>query len=605
MTRAAPLRALLLALGLAACGDGGGVVGSRALNRCDTDDACREGVCDLTSHRCVAVARTEVFFRVVPPETVAGLSDALPTLTPPRSLRTGAVVDLALRTRRTVYGIVAAQRESDATGAPDLLAATVRFTPADGPDVMSPVEVVSQAQPLPGLGNDVAPHTWAAALTDGTYDVLVRPAQALRGTVPPRFERDFDVRSDRVLQRFDIVYPASYTRWSGTLRTRAGAVAGGLSVRVVDPARNNVEVSTVSLTGAADGDAPGAFSVAMAPGAPQEWSLRVTSNVNAHAGLVVELPKAVCARLDPTGRDVAVELPTDLGLPVSAATLPAGPPTDPSPRCTGCVRVSGTVEAAALNGPRRGLRGATVTLHTNIPMTGSALGDGARAWFEDRVQTDADGTFSTWLVPGTYRVVIEPADEAFANTVQSYLVGADSRTQSGQVFVVPPRNAVAGRVLTVNGAPLGNARVQAVPFHAAYSAHPCLAELNMRAVAASANPDDDTTAADGSYHLELDPGLYRVVVEPPAGAGFATTLAQTLCVQSNISAVDVVMDSPVEVHGVVRDPRGVAAPGARVEAVVRVREVGAEGVSLRVARTVAGPGGAYSLLLPADTATSR
>ena len=54
-----------------------------------------------------------------------------------------------------------------------------------------------------------------------------------------------------------------------------------------------------------------------------------------------------------------------------------------------------------------------------------------------------------------------------------------------------------------------------------------------------------------------------------------------------------------------RLPPVTAEQRGRVEAVVRVREVGAEGVSLRVARTVAGPGGAYSLLLPADTATSR
>ena len=51
----------------------------------------------------VAVARTEVFFRVVPPER-AGQGAGLPTLTPPRSLRTGEVVDLVARRATVTLG---------------------------------------------------------------------------------------------------------------------------------------------------------------------------------------------------------------------------------------------------------------------------------------------------------------------------------------------------------------------------------------------------------------------------------------------------------------------------------------------------------------------
>ncbi len=598
-----PLVALGIALAFASCVEDRALVGAPTVNRCQADGECREGVCDLAHHRCVAVARTEVFFRVLPPES-AGAGDALPTLTPPRSIRTGEVVDLALRQRRTVYGTVAAQREGS-MGDPEPIAATVTFTPSDGPDVVSPIEVVAQTSPLPDLPGDRVAHTWAASLTDGTYDVIVRPAQAFRDRIPPRFERRFDVRSDSAQQRFDILYPAAYPRWSGTIRGRAGALIGGLSVRAVDPASRNVEVSTVALTDGPDGTSPGAFSVAMAPGAPQDWVLRVTSNVNTHAGLVVELPKAVCARLDPSGRDVAIDLPTDAGLAVTSSTPPSGPPGEPTPRCAGCVQVNASVEGRSMSGARRALRGATVTLRTTIPTAGTSLGDGARAWFEDRVQTDSDGSFSTWLVPGTYEVVIDVPDDEFANTVvRSFLVGSDMRVQSGRVLTVDPRFAVEGRVLTASGEPVRSARVQAIPFQDAYNAHPCLADVAMRAVAPSANPDDATTTADGSYRLDLDPGLYRIVVEPPAGAGFATTLAQTVCVQSGIRALDVVMDSPVEVHGVVRDPRGVPSPGAHVEALVRVREAGATGVTVRVARTTAGAGGAWTLLLPADSAAT-
>jgi hypothetical protein len=587
---------------LASCSDDRSIVGSPASNRCNVDTECREGRCDLARHRCIAVTRTEVFFRVVPPETT-GVGAGLPTLTPPRSVRTGEAVDLSFRLRRTVYGVVATQREGGAMEAPDPLTATVRFAPSDAPDVMAAVEVFSQTQPLPTMSVDRANYTWTAALTDGTYDVLVRPAQSLRATVPPRFERRFDVRSDSAQQRFDILYPASYSRWSGVIRTRGGSAVGGLSVRAVDPTSHNIDVSTVVSSGAASGFVPGSFSIAMAPGAPQDWVLRITSNVNAHAGLVVELPKADCAALDPTGHDLAIELPTELGLPVTPTTT-QGMGGEPSPRCVGCVLVNASVEGPSSNGSSRALRGATVTLRTTIPTTGTTLGTGARAWFEDRVQTGDDGSFSTWLVPGTYEVVIEPPDAEFSNSVQSFLVGSDVRVQSGRVLNVAPRIPVEGRVITASGEALRDARVHAVPFQAAYATHPCLSESGMRALAPLANPDEVSSGADGTYRLDLDPGLYRLVIEPPTGAGFATSFGPPLCVQSRIRALDVVMDSPVEVHGVVRGPSGVVAPGARVEAIVRVREPGAEGVTLRVARAVAGAGGAYSLLLPQESAAS-
>ena len=239
-------RWLLVAALASACSDDISVVGPVAQNRCADDRDCREGVCDLSSRRCLAVARSEVFFRVVPPDNAT--SYAAPTLTAPRSLGTGESVDLALRLRRTVYGLVAVEREAEGPqNARELVPATVRFTLSDSPDVMSPVEVTAQAQPLTPIATDRTDHTWSATLPDGTYDVLVWPAASLRATVPPRFERRFDVRSDSVMQRFDVVYPAAYTRWSGTVRTRAGAPLAGLTVRAIDPTRNGIDLSTVSL----------------------------------------------------------------------------------------------------------------------------------------------------------------------------------------------------------------------------------------------------------------------------------------------------------------------------------------------------------------------
>ncbi len=586
--------ALALALALGACGDQVSVVGPHGLNRCSVDADCREGTCDLAARRCVARARTEVFFRIVPPASRQGQGDLIATVTAPRALRTGETLDLTLRAWRVVFGTVAAPVPNDPRMAEAPVAATVTLTPADGPDLFPAAEAIAQPTLLPALRGQTAGHTYAAAVPDGLFDVAVTPLSQHRAALPPQFLSRFNVRPDIVQQRLDVAYPAAFTRWSGTVRSRSGALVGGLAVRAVDPARNDLEVSTLATTAA--GEAAGSFSVAMAIGAPQDWALRVASNVNARGGLVLEVPRAVCARLDASGAAVDLRLPTDLGLPRAAS--------DGGAPCVGCVRVTGMVEADATTGLTRPLRNVTVTLRTRVPLGDSPLAPESRAWFEDRVQTGGDGAFTAWLIPGDYEVTLEPAGDDFANGLDSLRVRDDAAEQMGQAFSVGPRLAVEGRVLTNDGRPVAGARVRAIPFAAAYLGHTCLADPTLAALAPRARADEAPSGVDGSYRLDVDHGLYRIVVEPPAGSGFATDLGQTRCVASRVRSLDLVLESPVAVRGVVRDFAGRAVEGAQVEAAVRVRETGAPGVSLRVARATSGAGGAYTLLLPASTAPS-
>jgi hypothetical protein len=56
-------------------------------------------------------------------------------------------------------------------------------------------------------------------------------------------------------------------------------------------------------------------------------------------------------------------------------------------------------------------------------------------------------------------------------------------------------------------------------------------------------------------------------------------------------------------NGVVRDAQRRLAPGASIQAVIRVAEPDAAGVVLSVGRANAGASGAYTLLLPAASAT--
>jgi hypothetical protein len=588
MKRVLPMLGLL-----GACSGDVPIVGNSMLNRCVDDGDCREGVCDVTTRRCVARARAEVFFRIVPPVSRQGPRDLIATVTAPRALRSGETLDLNVRAWRVVFGTISAPVLGDPRMTLAPVAATVTFTPSNVPDIFPSVESVAQSTLLPAMRGQTQGHTYAVAVSEGLFDVAITPLQQHRGELPPQFFNRFNVRPNIVQQRFDIAYPAEFTRWSGTVRNRSGALVSGLTVVAVDPARNDLKVSTLAITDA--GDQAGEFSVAMAIGAPQDWALRVTSNVNERGGLVLQVPRAVCARLDPNGSALDLRLPTDLGLSETA--------TGTAP-CVGCVRVVGTVEAGMSTGLTRPLRNVTVTLRTRVPLGDSPLAPESSAWFEDRVQTSGDGTFSAWLIPGDYEVILEPPGEDFANGRASLRVRDDVREQMGQTFTVSPRLTVEGRVLTNAGQPVPGARVRAVPFTTAYVRHACLADPTLAALAPRARGDESGTGVDGSYRLDVDPGIYRIVVEPPSGSGFATDLGDTRCVVSNIRSLDLVLDSPVVVRGVVRDPGGRPLHGAQIEAVARVREVGAMGVSLRVARTTTGSDGTYTLLLPSSAMLS-
>lgn len=593
------LAPILLLLGLAApslrCANDSGIVGA-VMNRCARNADCAEGVCDTALQRCVATARPEVFFALAP--AAGGATAArFPTLTPPRTLRSGDVIDLRFRGARTLYGTVRAPTDDgDAT---EVIPATVEFVPSGAAGVVSPIQAVGASALRPTLMGESGPYSWTATLTDGLYDVVVRPASNLAARIPPRFERGFDVRSDALVQRFDIAYPRTFSRWSGVVRDRMGRPVTGLTVRAIDPAHDAMLVSTVSGT---DGDVarevePGSFAVDLAPGAPDNWALRVSSDTRAGAWLNVEIPASARAAMPP--RDMRIELSSLAGLPVDPS---AAPPENGAP-CNDCVEVLATVEGADGPGRARPLRNASVTFRSPVTFTGP---EGSRAWYECRATTDAQGALRAWLIPGDYDVIASPpASQYTASVTRGFRVRSGAGRQSGQIFTVRPRIAVEGRAVSPMGAAIANAHIMAIPFHDAYLSHACLNDPDLRLLAPRATPAETTTGSDGAYHVDVDPGLYRILVEPAERSGFPATLGPPICVASRVSNYDVALDAPVEVRGTVRDAAGESAAGATVEAVVRIREPGAEGVVVRVARATTGAGGAWTMLLPSSTLVAQ
>jgi hypothetical protein len=585
-------------------GDGG----PRPTNSCTRDGDCTEGVCDAERRRCVAVARAEVFFSVAP-SGGRGSAEAVPTLTPPRTIGTGEEVHLALRGARTVFGAVTVTEPGERPGSGGMgpsegrrfVPATVEFVPAGLDDVVVPTRAVASPTPLTALTADTSPYTFSALVPDGQFDVVVRPSSELMGVLPPLFQRGFEVRADATFQRFDLAYPARFSRWSGTLRDRMGNPLTGLTVRAVDLARGAMLVSTVAVTQGRTAAMPGAFDLDLAPGAPEDWALRITSAPGSESWLTLDIPRADLERIDPTGRAVRVELASDLGLPWVDGMRPSGGgsmPAGTDAPCVGCVEVRGSVEGRATSGGTRALRGATVQLQTQLSGA-SRLGVGVRSRFECRVTTGEDGSFRAWLVPGDYTVVVVPTQGEFGNAARTaFRVQGDVPRQVGQVFSVEPRLPLDGRALSPRGVPMEGARVTAIPFHDAYLHHGCLADAPMQVLAPRARAADALTDRDGGFRLDLDPGLYRVLVDPPEGSGYAATLGAAVCVTSRVRAYDVTLDAPLQVQGTVRDAVGRPAPQASVEALVRVREPGAPGVVVRVARGSADAEGRYTVLLP-------
>ncbi len=593
--------ALLLGVLLApsACIDGDPVVGGPA-ERCAVDRDCPGATCDRVSLRCVSRARAEVFFAVTP-ATGRVSADAYPTLTRPRSILADESVDLRLRAPRTVYGAVTVPADTGAIGRN--IPATLEFTPTDLAGVSPPVQAVAGLVAIPNAARDGDSFTWSATLTEGLFDVVVRPASTLAATVPPRFERGFEVREGLVMQRFDIAYPTMYARWEGAVIAAAGQSIAGFVVRAIDPAANSRVISTVSSTlGDGSAGSTGRFACSMGPGAPEAWTLRLTADNGASGGLVIDIPRASLLAVAPSGRDLQVVLPELTGLTHAAAARPAVPGgVDPQGPCVGCVDVRATVEALDAEGHSRVMRGATVTLRAALrPPVGIA---GATTWYESRVVTEADGSLRAWLVPGDYDVVVTPAGDAYRSVVQhGFRVRADVTEQAGQVFLLELRPSLAGRVLGRDGLAVRGARVTAVPYHDAAPTHPCLDEPDLRALASRATPTETVTAGDGTYKLELNPGLYRLLVEPAESSGFPVTLGASICVAHRVINFDTTLEAPVQVRGVVRNARGVRSPLATVEALVRLREGDARGVVLRVGRATADANGDYRLLIPASAA---
>jgi hypothetical protein len=118
--------------------------------------------------------------------------------------------------------------------------------------------------------------------------------------------------------------------------------------------------------------------------------------------------------------------------------------------------------------------------------------------------TGADGSFRAGLGPGTYRVLVRPP--LGSRLVAQWLGPIDLSADRSVQVILKAGSVVSGRVLDRSHRPL---------MGASWSAWDEIAQASVPTIG-------DNTDYDGSYRLVLPPGLYRLILNPPAGRGLDT-----------------------------------------------------------------------------------
>jgi len=217
--------------------------------------------------------------------------------------------------------------------------------------------------------------------------------------------------------------------------------------------------------------------------------------------------------------------------------------------------------------------------------------------FEYAAQTTAvidpstnNATYTITLPAGEYRVTARPLDTLHQVTVETaFNVDPTAGATSPQVLVDVLR-PVQGYALIADGRYMAGALVEAVPSSCANSPPP-----PARPPSAYCMPRDaqTTTAADGTYLLNLDPGNYVLRVEPQSGTGFPWVTQSLLVPATPVTVPFITVPAPVSAGIQLLDPYG----NPVVDAVVRLFQVPATGPAIEVGLALTDSTGTYDLYL--------
>ncbi len=521
----------------------------RVVNRCAGDVDCTGGArCEPATAMCVQAPALpyDLWLEVAPPAD--GTASTVPTDLGPYTSFSGSI-SLVVPRPVSVRGSV--RRD----GLP--VAAQLTFTPVPAGPTALPQRSVSTRTTSAG---DV---DFATSLpARGDYDVLVEPLAEFRATVPPFRARLTVGATDTALQ---VVLPTGEAHVAGALVDPEGRALSGFDVLAVDRS-SGTQLSSVATT--SEGAEAGRFSIALAP-TTYPFDLVVRPSATRQATGVVPTYRVQPEVLLPDAMgNVTILVP---------ASLPA-------------VHWAGTVEYPETRGAMP-VAGAIVQLHSEDVVD---AGTGLVGTLDLTLTTDDAGVYDGQVLPGTYTVSITAASDDTLGVLREQRdlrPTAGASEILGHVFHLPLRTVLGGTVQSPDGDLVRDARVRAAPLGVP------LPGLTDPEVARLARPATALSGPMGDFRLDLDVGVYDVVVEPPDGSGFPWTVVLEYGIGGSTATLADVMqiDAPVVVEADVTWLDG----GTLGSAEVRAFAIAPGGRAVMVGRATTDATGHARVLVPA------
>ncbi len=427
----------------------------------------------------------------------------------------------------------------------------------------------------PGGGPSVVFETYLQAGLQ--YELTARPDSPLSATCPPEVATlspsagraafsatpvsEFDLTTEEpelgpVIPQFNISRAAGLDGWTAYLR---------------DATTLNIVSNVAPLSGT---QAPNVVLATNRFAANQHQTDALTNAelvLAPPAGAVV--PSGVFA---PAGVPPAQELP-------SAETYPALPAP---------VSVTGTVTTAS---------GAPILADLTFQATAIiAAGTENTENFEyvGRATTSLDphtgaATYTVGLPPGQYSEVVRPYDFSAAMTLGSLGVPAQAGPLAVPEITLGALQGVRGQVLVTDGRFLSDATVEVIPTQCASPATPPLPVSTSSSVFCLPRAAQTTTALDGSFLLNVDPGEYLLRVRPADGSRLPWVTQPLSVGLAALTVPRVYVPAPVSVGLQLVDPNG----NAIVRSLVSVYSLPAQGAAVELGNAVTDTNGHYDMYI--------
>lgn len=233
----------------------------------------------------------------------------------------------------------------------------------------------------------------------------------------------------------------------------------------------------------------------------------------------------------------------------------------------------------------------------------ASTGPGTVAAFSRSVKTDdKTGLFNAQILPGTYRVVVQPLDDEL-RPIETEITVSDAEVQAGRTILIEPRNEVTGRLVDFNGQPIAGVPVALRAMDQGMV--PSVLELAQGQQLFLPTATSDSTDKTGSFDLKADQGSFQLSLHPPEDSGYPwyVKLAQEVSADS-LSLGKLSLSLPVAVSGVLTSDDVGEVSNARIvvyamlkDGQVVAREADATQI-VPVAESRSDEKGQFRLLLP-------